>query len=177
MNNPDIENILLIVMTSAAVILAAAVAVLLTVLRKRRTGVPQYDPDDETEILSQTMTDSSGTVLLSGGKTAVLFSENMKFIITLTAENDPLEKYEMTSEENVIGRNSQLADVVISSDSNISQRHCKIYTRESNVYISDLGSLNNTFVNGEPAGDEYPLRSGDVIGIGKKKFEIKIREY
>ncbi len=63
----------------------------------------------------------------------------------------------------VIGRESK-CDIAI-KDPLVSRRHCEIIVRDGSVRISDLGSSNSTFVNGDSVR-ESPLAPGDEITVG-----------
>ena len=40
--------------------------------------------------------------------------------------------------------------------------------------ISDLGSANGTFVNGQPVAGPHVLSHGDLIRIGQTQFQVEI---
>jgi Nif-specific regulatory protein len=70
--------------------------------------------------------------------------------------------------ETVIGR--EPGNAVAISDPLVSRRHCSIRRDDSGrVQVSDLESLNGTFVNGLPARDKS-LEHGDYIKIGSSEF-------
>jgi len=53
----------------------------------------------------------------------------------------------------------------------MSQKHAEILTRDGICYISDLGSTNGTFLNGnEVLGDPIEIINGDKIEIGQLLF-------
>jgi pSer/pThr/pTyr-binding forkhead associated (FHA) protein len=56
-------------------------------------------------------------------------------------------------------------DVVI-SDPSVSTMHAKLQRREAIWILSDLGSTNGTFVEGEPLKGELPLSPGTTIRFG-----------
>lgn len=56
----------------------------------------------------------------------------------------------------------------------ISRKHCVIKIKDSVVYIRDLKSRNGTFINGERLEGKKELKYGDVLKIGKIKFQIVI---
>lgn len=68
----------------------------------------------------------------------------------------------------VIGR-SELADIPIFSDPDVSEKHAAVFTQGKAYYIEDLGSTFGTSVNGDNITKEY-LRDGDRISVGKTKF-------
>ena len=65
--------------------------------------------------------------------------------------------------EIVIGRSSDL-DMVLVEDM-VSRRHAKILTTDTEITISDMGSTNGTFVNGEKITTS-PIHEGDRILVG-----------
>ncbi|MFP2928561.1 FHA domain-containing protein, partial [Pyxidicoccus sp. 3LG] len=63
-----------------------------------------------------------------------------------------------------IGRAPE-ADLSI-DDGSISRQHARLVISEEQPRVSDLGSRNGTFVNGQPVEGTRPLIAGDVIGVG-----------
>lgn len=159
------------VMLTIIILLAVISAVLFIMLRKSRRK-DKNTSENETAALTQS-SDTTFTEPASEGSTLILFDDSRKAKIIMTDAEDSSVCYEIDSEETVIGRNRQLSDVVILNDGNISQRHCKIFFRDGRAYISDLGSLNHTYVNDMLTEDEQLLNPGDIIGIGKKRFIVE----
>ncbi|HXE56857.1 MAG TPA: FHA domain-containing protein, partial [Gemmatimonadales bacterium] len=60
-------------------------------------------------------------------------------------------------------------DVVI-PDPSVSGAHAKLQRREGVWILTDLGSTNGTFVNGERLEEETPLGPGDTIALGEVAF-------
>lgn len=58
----------------------------------------------------------------------------------------------------------------------VSRLHASIKIAGQRVIIMDLGSSNGTRVNGQKiiANVDYPLSHGDIIALGKLKFQILI---
>ena len=79
------------------------------------------------------------------------------------------KKYNLNSASLVIGRSSK-CDIQIDQES-ISRNHSKIVNTGKSILIRDLGSTNGTYVNDEPV-DEYVLRDGDLIKIGRTIFKF-----
>jgi len=63
--------------------------------------------------------------------------------------------------QTLIGRHSA-CDLVLPAAA-ISRWHCRIVRDAEGYYVEDLGSLNGTFVNGEPARARRQLEDGDEI--------------
>jgi len=64
----------------------------------------------------------------------------------------------------VIGRSAP-AEIVLEG-STVSRRHCKLEKHGDSVVLTDLGSTNGTFVNGERVTAPVVLEDGARIGIG-----------
>ncbi len=69
----------------------------------------------------------------------------------------------------VLGRSSK-ADVQIDQES-VSRNHARIINTGKSLILRDLGSTNGTFVNDELI-DEYVLRDGDFVKIGRTIFKF-----
>lgn len=162
----------------AAVSLAALMlfAALIFVLRKRKTGsvtASETEPSRHTVPLSG-KNEASGTVFGSVS-TKLLFRDTAERKIVLTDTGNPEHVIEISSlKESVIGRNQSLSDVVIYNDKSVSQKHCRIFCRNSKVYISDLGSKNHTYVDNEEVTEETELLSGSTVRIGRTEFNVSI---
>src|SRR5258705_12897286 len=75
--------------------------------------------------------------------------------------------------ETIIGRDP--ANSISIHDPLVSRRHCLIRERGSEIQLSDLDSLNGTFVNGEPLR-EKALEHGDRIKVGSSQFVFLLRD-
>ncbi|MEX0753895.1 MAG: FHA domain-containing protein [Actinomycetota bacterium] len=58
---------------------------------------------------------------------------------------------------------------VFLDDVTVSRSHARVERRDGAFFVTDLGSLNGTYVNGERV-DETKLASGDEIQVGKFKL-------
>ena len=57
-------------------------------------------------------------------------------------------------------------------DSFTSQLHARVFSRDGQFFVEDLGSTNGTFVNGSKITSPTPLRRGDRLKIGKTTLEV-----
>ena len=73
----------------------------------------------------------------------------------------------LTDIETIIGRDT--GNSVAINDPLVSRRHCSIRNSGALVHVSDLESLNGTFVNGVPAREKQ-LEHGDRIKVGGSQF-------
>jgi two-component system cell cycle response regulator len=78
-------------------------------------------------------------------------------------------KFNLDAPSILIGR-SNTSDVQIDQES-VSRNHAKILNTGKSVLLRDLGSTNGTYVNDDLV-DEYVLRDGDLIKIGRTIFKF-----
>ena len=73
--------------------------------------------------------------------------------------------------ENSIGR-SKSSDIVI-NDLSVSRNHCVLLRRNAGWFISDVGSLSGTFVNGVRIHGRAQVLIDDIITVGKTEYQLK----
>jgi hypothetical protein len=73
-------------------------------------------------------------------------------------------------DELTVGRGGGCS-IVLGDDSFVSQVHARVYRRNGDVYLEDLGSRNGTFVNGELIAGATRLRRGDQVQWGQTVAE------
>lgn len=75
----------------------------------------------------------------------------------------------------VLGREGICGDI-FRSNGRISRRHCMIWLQGSSVMAKDLGSSNNTFLDGVPLipQKEYPLLPGQLLTLGAKHSATRV---
>ena len=81
--------------------------------------------------------------------------------------------FALNEESLIIGRETA-ADLCI-ADASVSRRHSKIENQETGFVITDLESLNGTFVNDLPVRSRR-LEHGDRVRIGDSQFLFLIHE-
>jgi diguanylate cyclase (GGDEF)-like protein len=79
------------------------------------------------------------------------------------------KKFNLDQASIVIGRSSK-ADIQIDQEA-VSRNHCRLINTGKAIMLRDLGSTNGTYVNDELV-DEYVLRDGDLIKIGRCIFKF-----
>ncbi len=84
------------------------------------------------------------------------------YLIVIAGENVG-EMYRV-SDQVIIGR-AQNAEVRVLDDG-VSRKHAMVAVKGGDVFVSDLGSTNGTFVNGEKVANQ-PLKDGDKIEVGE----------
>ncbi len=81
------------------------------------------------------------------------------------------KKYDVDKKAVSLGRSSS-SDVQIDQES-VSRNHCKLINTGQTILLRDLGSTNGTYVNDELV-DEYVLRDGDFIKVGRCIFKFLV---
>ena len=62
--------------------------------------------------------------------------------------------------------------LVLAEDSFVSQVHARVFRRDGDTLLEDLGSKNGTYVNGEKVVAPTRLRKGDRIQFGETVTEV-----
>ncbi len=75
--------------------------------------------------------------------------------------------FELGEEALSVGRDS--TNAVRLADSLLSRRHCRVERADDRLLLTDLESLNGTFVNGRPVR-EHALAGGDRVTVGESCF-------
>jgi uncharacterized protein YegL len=76
----------------------------------------------------------------------------------------------------VAGKDTDHLDYIVVNESTIGRRHALIEFKDYSFWIVDQGSINGTFVNGEPVNSEVRLKHGDRIRLHKCDFEFIMPE-
>jgi pSer/pThr/pTyr-binding forkhead associated (FHA) protein len=58
-------------------------------------------------------------------------------------------------------------------DTYVSQLHARVFRRDGQLYVEDLGSTNGTFLNRKKVTAPIALRKGDRLQIGKTVMELQ----
>jgi len=61
---------------------------------------------------------------------------------------------------------------LVIDDDSVEDAHAEIRLVDGQLYLKDLGSFKGTFVAGQKVTDNFQLRSGDIISIGRVELEI-----
>ena len=58
-------------------------------------------------------------------------------------------------------------------DTYVSQLHARVFRREGQLYVEDLGSTNGTYLNRKKVTAPIAIRKGDRLQIGKTVMELQ----
>lgn len=95
------------------------------------------------------------------------------FLLTMHMPGKNPHSFVIEDGENLVGRGEGLPIRIV--DSQMSRHHAIIDVRKGRLFIRDLGSTNNTYVNGKAITKEMELKEGTKVGFGKLKGIIEVR--
>jgi len=75
-----------------------------------------------------------------------------------------LEELKLSKTRTIVGRDPK-CDIVLDHPS-ISKQHAELIREGSRTYVRDLGSLNGTFVSGQPVSGMMPVPPNGVVALG-----------
>lgn len=151
--------------------------------RHKETAVPAFAPikSRKTEILQKTVTKKQET---SESRTLLLFdtseaegqkAKNKRIILTDKA--DAMRTYQCDIVDKIIvGRSAANCNLAIITDNAVSEKHCEISLEDNRFYITDLGSSNGTFLNGDRIHCSMELETGCTLKIGRSAYRLTIEE-
>jgi serine/threonine-protein kinase len=70
-----------------------------------------------------------------------------------------------------LGRSSKRSQIVV-KDQRISREHCRLFLRNGEIYLQDLGSSNGTYVNRRRVKSEVRLTHGDRLVVGDTTLKV-----
>jgi len=75
-------------------------------------------------------------------------------------------------QEVTLGR-SPSCDISFVDDTYASSIHARVYPRNGDVFVEDLGSRNGTFLNEEPLDGPTAIERGDLLRVGSTVLEVR----
>jgi len=141
--------------------LAFLVLLYLFIWRIVRTAGRDLRLPQESFILRPALADGLLEQATNSGRLVVLESQ-----VLTVGEEFPLDSRPLT-----VGRGAQ-NDVSIEGDEFASARHVRIEPRRDGVWVSDVGSTNGTFLNGERIDRPRRLERGDVVRVGETELRF-----
>lgn len=100
---------------------------------------------------------------------------NMGHRVTLVNVADPVKSYQCSlTDKIIIGRNPATANLAITTDGAVSEKHCEIGITGKQFYIKDLGSSNGTYVNNHKITAMTEVRSGCILKLGRGEYRLTV---
>lgn len=63
--------------------------------------------------------------------------------------------------------------VLLAEDTFVSQLHARVFRRDGEMFVEDLGSTNGTYLNKKKVGAPVAIRKGDKIQFGRTTMEVR----
>ena len=63
--------------------------------------------------------------------------------------------------------------VPIADDTFVSQLHARVFRRDGDLFVEDLGSTNGTYLNKRKVTAAAAMRKGDKLQVGKTTMEVR----
>lgn len=97
---------------------------------------------------------------------------DLEEMVTLVVTRGALagSRYAVGGPRTTIGRHPESG--VFLDDVSVSRRHAEVSETEHGLVITDTGSLNGTYINGERIAEAVALVEGDQLQIGKFKLVV-----
>lgn len=74
--------------------------------------------------------------------------------------------------EVTVGRAGGCA-VLLPDDTFVSQLHARLFRRDKDLFVEDLGSTNGTFLNGRKVSAPVAVRKGDTLQFGRTTVAVR----
>jgi len=103
------------------------------------------------------------------GGTVDMYAPSSGAVLVVTSGHQAGTRYAIPHEELTVGRHPD-SDIFL-DDITVSRRHVELKVGTTGHVVSDVGSLNGTYLNGERLAEtEAILTNGDELQIGKFKL-------
>jgi serine phosphatase RsbU (regulator of sigma subunit) len=135
------------------------------------TSMPPGDPDDPVTADAATLPDLT-TVIVKGAAPGAGPDDRAHYLVVTEGEGAG-RRIELGARPIVIGRMAP-ADIVL-PDTQISRKHCRVGMVLDDVFVTDLGSSNGTYVDGARIEGTAILPVGGRLRVGNRTLEHEWR--
>jgi NADH:ubiquinone reductase (H+-translocating) len=91
--------------------------------------------------------------------------------LALVAEDDVSSRHLLSQGKLTLG--SAAANTIPLAEADVSRQHAQLVVTHGHVTVSDLNSASGTYVNDRRLGGPAPLRPGDVLRVGSRRFRLE----
>lgn len=91
-----------------------------------------------------------------------------------------IRRFELDERATLLGRVAGYdpdVQYILIKEKTVGRCHAVIERRGHTFWLTDQGSVNGTFVNGERINADYALKHGDVVAVHRHEFEFMVPEY
>ncbi len=89
-----------------------------------------------------------------------------QFQFVMRSGPTPGATFSLEGDQIIIGRDSSSGVAI--NDAEVSRKHARLEFQGGKYVLTDLGSTNGTFVNGQRVVGQAVLKSGDVVSLGEQ---------
>jgi len=107
-----------------------------------------------------------------GGKKKTVIKKTMGLEVIERGENFNLRVGAVIPINNEISIGRKADNLLILGDKYVSSEHARIYRKNTDYILQDLGSTNGTLINKKRVKDRVGIKKGDEIKIGTSIFKV-----
>ena len=107
-----------------------------------------------------------------GGKKRVVVKKTMGLEVIERGENFNLRVGAVIPLNNELSVGRKADNLLILGDKYVSSEHARIYRKNTDYILQDLGSTNGTLMNKKRVKDRVVIKKGDEIKIGTSIFKV-----
>jgi FHA domain len=115
--------------------------------------------------------DITGTVGMAGAFAATGSVTPLPKLVVVAPPDHQGREFTL-GDEVTVGRAGGCA-VLLDDDTFVSQLHARIFRRDGDLHIEDLGSTNGTYLNQRKVGAAMVVRPGDQVQVGRTTLELR----
>ncbi|HEX2667666.1 MAG TPA: VWA domain-containing protein [Gammaproteobacteria bacterium] len=106
-------------------------------------------------------------------------ADGLQAVLYDISNPNDIKRYELGEKATVIGRVAGYdpeVQYVLAAEPTVGRCHALIERRGHSFWITDQGSINGTFVNGERVAGDHALKHGDIVAVHRHEFEFVLPE-
>lgn len=119
------------------------------------------------------------TAMLKKPEKPVGAADGLQAVLYDISNPNDIKRYELGEKATVVGRVAGYdpeVQYVLAAEPTVGRCHALIERRGHSFWITDQGSINGTFVNGERVTGDHALKHGDIIAVHRHEFEFVLPE-
>lgn len=161
----DLDNPLMQIYIVSLVTLVAGILLLWLYLRRKALNFPE---NVAPPLPAKLVDPKSG----QPGQSASLAAGGFNVSLTTVSGNQRGQSYNLQINSSVIIGRLPTCELCLADDMEVSAQHAVMRVRDNRLMVRDLHSTNGTLVNGVPINNEFPLRNGDLLLLGRTELRV-----
>lgn len=154
--------------------------------RKRKEWVEEdFGEEEEEQLLETVFSEKDGVIEaadelneLDGETQCLTEAEKGKSFRLASLEADKYGDIILNQEKMLVGKKKEQVDIWL-SDASISRIHARLEQNQEDCFVTDLNSMNGTYVGRERLmpNEKRKLSEGDKISFAARHYRVKVREF